>query len=187
MGSQRINKKIQISDPILAYCYHRFDTNAFDKIPLVKEFISEIEKNIGQKILLFQEGGSYSNGPYDHGVTHFPRRVFISELKSPGYDISKTYFGAIVKNVKEFSESEGWRNGHSYKMCHLNDFLDEYAFSNKSLTEKKSEDLKGLEVIVPNPHYGSSYNSDIKEKLIIGNERVDNFLKTQDFLKSKTA
>ena len=166
----------------------------------VLDFLEEIEKCSEQKILEFRSGGtSYSTSIHDP-KEKFEKYLILGKLKTPSYLIKQGQIIAKINQEKyKFTPSKGWKI--TKEEIIFNEYLDHYSPRNSTeilqlqkLIEKskahKSKTLEGLTInIFPSKEIkiGGSieYDSPEKTSLIIGNKRVEQYLKQENLTITK--
>ena len=163
----------------------------------VLDFLEEIEKYAGQKILEFHSGGTSYSTAIQSPPVRFEKHILLGKLKTPAYLIKEEQIIAnTIKKRYKFTPSKGWKPT-KYEII-LNGFLDDYWPENsteilqlKKLIDKskaqKSQTLEGLTIdIFPSKEIkiggSTEYDSPAKASLIIGNKRVENYLKEEDLI-----
>ena len=177
--------KGKFSDSLLEYCFLRYGNDAIKQMPLVKRFASELEKNAGQKLLVFNEGGKGTSTALGVGVRDIPYEIIIGRLKKPCFEFrERTNFVAVVENQKRFLEFGFTHASNAFTEDNSKIGLDEFIDSYGHIDYR---DGKGFQAVIPVPLHREptigghmTYNSDIISRFIVGDKRVDDYLGTLD-------
>ena len=166
----------------------------------VLDFLEGIEKCSGQKILEFHSGGTSYSTSINDPKKKFEKTILLGKLKTPSYLIKQGQIIAKINKEKyKFTPSKGWKI--TKEEIFFNKYLEDYSprnFRGHSQLDKlidkskahKSKTLEGLTInIFPSKEIkiGGSIEYDSPEKalLIIGNKRVDEYLKQENLTITK--
>ena len=167
-----------------------------DSAEKILDFLEEIEKYSEQKILEFHSGKTHYPTNLD-GPEKFEKYIIFGKLKTPAYLIKEEQIIAnIIKKRYKFTPSEGWKP--TQENIIFNEFLNNYFPRNsvenlqlqKLIDKSKATKLKSLEGLILNILPDTSvkigghteYDSPEKASLIIGDKRVENYLKEEDLI-----
>lgn len=162
--------KSKIRNALLDFCARRYEEQARKYAPKVKRFCSGLEKQIGQKILVFKAGGIQYSTNIQNPEHRFAKEILLGRLITPGWAFKDAELTAKVNQVLFFDESQGWGTLKDNDGLDLSEFLD--FFVKRQITTLKLPGYKQQlkqPAQKPNGAYVDIYeNPLIPQKLLIG-------------------
>lgn len=190
--TERIRKGERLSDSLLNYAFDCYRERAKEVEPDIKRFMSLIKRYRGQRILSDENGFTAYTTAIGIGPTRQERKILTGVLVPPVYDFTKNLsLVAVVRDLRVFdaNESAKWEC-YTDGIIQLDKFLKEYIEGNQLFSHfvlpdaTKEGDI--MRIHVPEKEeqrIGGSieYDSDIIATLVLGSEKVENYLKGLKF------
>jgi len=168
----------------------------------IKEFLYELDKCRGEKILIFRSGGFSNSSCIHREIFNFEETTILSKLNHPTYEIKEKRIFANTGEIYKFTSSTGWKK--TQEPIELTSFAKDYSEKPK-LTDIQKNILETTirKILIEKNNNNSgffmhyfqnkeenkkmvieriTYDSDPYCSLFVGNTPVDNFLKTQEFI-----